>query len=196
MAQWTTDDLRNKGFDKDGNKIDKTKETAEIKSKTSKTPKKKIGNTVGDLNVNFPHAIFISGNVPSSKNSRNFGIARNADGSEKIKANGKRITSSFDSKTVQDFKKIAIPQFEANLHKFKRMVEGMKTPYTIYFKIIRKYAITEKGGHRFDYHNMVQIIADMMEKYGWIENDDAENAIFIPVQYGVNEEYPGVVIFV
>ena len=186
MGVWTVDDLKKKGFDENGNR----KKNAPSKKQA---PKEKEHVP---LKYDFPWAIFIEGQVPSSKNSRINGVRKNADGSDRLKANGKKDSFSMPNKTVREYKKIAIPQIQQNIQKFHRMLQGRQPPYNVYFKIIRKHKITAKGGYRFDYHNAIQIFADLMEQCGWIENDDAENIIphFIP--YGYDPERAGMVIMV
>lgn len=183
---WNPKDLLNKGYDENGNKIKKT---------SSKQIKPSQENRIFDYQ-SFPWAIFIEGNVPSSKNDRMFGVAKNIDGTVKKKENGKQMIFGGPNQRVKEYKKHAIPQFHNNIHKWYRMLQERNPPYTVYFKIVREKSITEKGGYKFDYHNMIQIVADLMEECGWIKGDDARNVMFVPVQYAVDEFKQGVVIFV
>lgn len=101
-------------------------------------------------------SIYIPTNVPSSKNS-------------------KRWTGKFliGSKTTLAYKKNVADYYALYKKKFHSMVKDKKPPYRVEFTFIRD------SKRRFDYCNAVQIVADMMVEYGWIEDDNAD--IFIPV---------------
>lgn len=120
--------------------------------------------------------IFIPGNVPSSKNS-------------KIWTGKHLIWSKAASKYVKDTEKYWI----SNCNTFRFNASGAidreaEYPIKISFKFIRG------SRHVFDYVNPLQTILDLMVKYGWIPDDNAD--IIIPVfeQYGYNKENPGVII--
>jgi Holliday junction resolvase RusA-like endonuclease len=68
------------------------------------------------------------------------------------------------------------------------MLEGKDKPYKVSFKFIRK------SRHKFDYVNPLQTVLDLMVKYLWIEDDNADEIIpsFEPYEY--NKEEPGVII--
>ncbi|WP_231099167.1 hypothetical protein [Streptobacillus moniliformis] len=98
--------------------------------------------------------IFIKGNVPSSKNSKQW--------------TGKFL---INSKTVSKYLKEYESQWITNKSKFLKMLENKETPYKIHFKFIRD------SRRKFDYHNAVQLPCDLMTKHGWLEDDDADNII-------------------
>lgn len=54
---------------------------------------------------------------------------------------------------------------------FHKMIENLEPPYHVCFKFIRD------SRRRFDLHNAIQIVADMMVEYGWLEDDDSLNLI-------------------
>lgn len=117
--------------------------------------------------------IYIPGNVPSLKNTKQ--IAR-----------GRLI----DCKRVRQYKKDTAEFF--NMHKmdFEKMVEDKPMPYYVHFKFIRD------SRRKFDYGNVVHILADLMTNYGWIEDDNAD--VFIPVfePYEYKKNDGGVYIWV
>ncbi len=115
--------------------------------------------------------IFIPGNTPSSKNSKFW--------------TGKFLISN---KTTLRFKDNTEKYFLVNKRKFKKMFSQIEAPYSVGFFFIRD------SKRRFDYVNIVQVIADLMVKYGWIEDDNAD--FFVPVflGYKVDKEHPGVEI--
>ena len=138
--------------------------------------------------------IFIPGNVPSSKNS-------------KIKSK----KGVFHSKTVRNYlaslgiKSFSTRKKEVDNHKTKEDIFGNRTevlknklrgqdpPYKIGFHFVRK------DKRSFDFHNMVQIIADLLVAYDIIEDDDMDHFIPVPYiknrsYYSINKEDPGVYI--
>tara|TARA_R110000751_G_scaffold307776_1_gene431529 strand:+ start:156 stop:599 length:444 start_codon:yes stop_codon:yes gene_type:complete len=138
------------------------------------------------------NAIFIPGNVPSSKNS-------------KIKTKH----GIFSSKTVKKYlsnlgiqrysvsKKQVIGfvrrdnEFMKFQNEFKSLVEKSKGDMIISFHFVRATK------HKFDFHNMVQIIADLMVAHDFIEDDNMDHFIPMPFKlknkwYSYNKNAPGV----
>lgn len=123
--------------------------------------------------------IFIPYNVPSSKNNR-----RNFRG------------ISLYSKVAENYVKITKAMFLDNKQQFLSMLEGKSKPYIIGFHFIRQ------SKHQFDFTNAVEILADLMQKYEWLENDNMDNAIFVPIEsvveqgkyYSYDKNNPGVYI--
>ena len=115
--------------------------------------------------------IFISGNVPSSKN-------------------GKRWTGKYliHSKTVMTYIKNSKNEYVENKEKFLNMIENKEIPYRISFKFHRS------SRRKFDYINPAQTIQDLMVKYGWIEDDNCLFMIPSFEEYEYNKENPGVKI--
>lgn len=123
--------------------------------------------------------IFIKGNVPSSKNSKQF-----------IKTKTGR-TCLINSKTVQKY----LAEFEyqyfdnKNRKKFKEMAEGKEKPLEIRFTFYRD------SKRKFDANNISQIVQDLMKKHNWIQDDNYDE--MIPVfnkDYFIDRENPGVII--
>ena len=99
-------------------------------------------------------SIFIFGNVPSSKNSKVW--------------TGRFLVNS---KTVTAYKKIAVPQFQANCSAFREIVRNKVLPLDIEFSFVRD------SKRLFDFVNMAQIVLDLMQEYGWIEDDNYLNVV-------------------
>ena len=95
--------------------------------------------------------IFIPGNVPSSKNSKQW--------------TGKFLVHS---KTTQAYVKKTKRHYKEKKADFYKLIEGKLPPYTISFKFVRGTK------HRFDYHNAIQIVADLMQECEWLEDDNAD----------------------
>lgn len=120
--------------------------------------------------------IFIPGNVPSSKNS-------------KIWTGRHLIWSKTATKYIKDTEKYWI----SNCNIFRFNASGAidreaEYPIDVSFRFIRG------SKHKFDYVNPLQTVLDLMVRYGWIPDDNAD--IIVPVfeQYEYNKENPGVYI--
>ena len=120
--------------------------------------------------------IFISGNTPSSKNSKQFVTLKN----------GK--TMLLNSKTVQKYIKESKADWLTNKNEFLKMLKGKEKPYKIELYFIRD------SRRRFDYINVAQIIFDLMQEYGYIEDDDSINVIPVFKGFEVDKARTGVEI--
>lgn len=97
-------------------------------------------------------AIRIEGNCPSSKNS-------------------KQITRSgfiVHSKQCQVYYKLTKQEWIAGAALFKETFKNEPKPYYVGFYYVRK------SKHKFDYINPNQTTLDLMVKYGWIDDDNAD----------------------
>lgn len=115
--------------------------------------------------------IWIPGDVRSSKNSKIW--------------TGKYLVMS---KAATRYIKQTAPFWNRYKNEFIKLIEGKEYPLKIEFTFIRG------SRQRFDYHNMVQLPLDLMQKYGWLEDDSATVVlpIFLPFQY--DKSNPGLVI--
>jgi putative uncharacterized protein FNV0869 len=120
--------------------------------------------------------IFIKGNTPSSKNSKQFVTLKT----------GK--TMLLNSKTVQKYIKNSKADWIKNKTDFLKMLKGKKKPYKIELYFIRD------SKRRFDYINAAQIIFDLMQEYGYIEDDDSTNVIPVFKGFEVDKARAGVEI--
>ena len=116
--------------------------------------------------------IFIPGNVPSSKNS-------------------KQMTRSkvlLSSKAVRKYLKNYSFFWLLYEPDFKFLIEKHDKPLKIEFQFTRESKAS------FDYINIVQLPLDLMQKYNWIENDDVYNVKPFFSDFVINKEMPGVKI--
>jgi len=120
--------------------------------------------------------IFINGNTPSSKNSKQFVTLKS----------GKTLL--INSKTVQKYIKESKTDWILNKRKFLKMLENKEKPYKIELYFVRD------SRRRFDYINAAQIIFDLMQEYGYIEDDDSTNVIPIFKGFEVDKVRTGVKI--
>lgn len=118
--------------------------------------------------------IFMSGNFPSFKNSKQ----RTAKGFMVM------------SKTVQKYLKANEEQWKTIPDEFRALTEED-------FPIVVGMHFVRGTRHRWDFHNMVQGVADLMVKHGWIPDDNMD--YFVPFCmfrsggfYHYNKESPGV----
>jgi Holliday junction resolvase RusA-like endonuclease len=116
---------------------------------------------------------FIPGNVPSSKN-------------------GKQWTGRYFvySKATKRYQKESRDWYLVYRDEFKEIIKDLPKPLVIEFEFVR-------DSHRkFDYVNPLQTVQDFMVEAGWMEDDNADELIprFLPYRY--DKEKPGVYISV
>lgn len=114
---------------------------------------------------------FIPYNVPSSKNSKQW--------------TGKILISS---KATQDYKRATAKYYSLYGKEFREITENLPKPLKVSFTFIRG------SKHKFDYINPLQTVQDIMVKYNWIEDDNAD--IIIPEfkPYIYDKKKSGVII--
>lgn len=154
-------------------------------------------------------SIFLSGDVPSSKNSKEIGFFFVKEGETSnwffnMKGTLRGIRPTLRSSEVTEaYVKMIVPQIINNKKRFKELVEGKPNPLVIQLHFVRK------THGRWDFHNLVQAVADSISgsywKHDkqiphiatqWIKDDDVSNALFIPPLtgevYTVDKTRPGV----
>lgn len=118
-----------------------------------------------------PASLYIPGNVPSSKNSKQWtGYAL------------------IDSVTTRRYKREHVFEYTMMKKSFQKLFEGERKPLKVGLYFVRD------SRRRFDYINVCQVIADLMVKYEWIEDDSAEYFIPIFLGYHVDKKKAGVII--
>jgi len=117
--------------------------------------------------------IFIPGNVPSSKNSKQW--------------TGKML---INSKATRKYISNTRIYYMKNKMKFRKMLKNKRRPYKIYFKFIRGTK------HKFDYLNPAQTVQDLMVKNGWIMDDNCDEMMPIFDKYEYDKNNCGVHIWV
>ena len=122
--------------------------------------------------------IFISGNTPSSKNSKQFVTLKT----------GKTLL--INSKTAQKYIKESKAEWLINKNEFFKMLKDKEKPYKVELYFIRD------SKRKFDYINAAQIVFDLMQEYGYIEDDDSQNIIPVFRGFEVDKARAGVEISV
>ena len=117
--------------------------------------------------------IFISGNVPSLKNSKRIIIRGHKP-------------SLISSKSVMRYKEECGFQYIHYKSVFQELIKSKEKPYRIGFYFVRDTK------SRFDYINIAQLPLDLMTKFGWLEDDDANNVIPVFLGYEVDKRNAGV----
>lgn len=125
--------------------------------------------------------IFIAGNTPSSKNSKRIITITN-------KKTGKKTTRLINSEVTEKYIKNSKADWLINKNEFLKMLKGKEKPYKIELFFIRD------SRRRFDYINAAQIIFDLMQEYGYIEDDDSQNIIPVFKGFEVDKARTGVKI--
>lgn len=125
--------------------------------------------------------IFISGNTPSSKNSKRIITITS-------KKTGKKTTRLINSEVTEKYIKNSKADWVLNKRNFLKMLVGKEKPYKVELFFIRD------SKRRFDYINAAQIIFDLMQVYGYIDDDDSTNVILIFKGFEVDKARAGVEI--
>jgi len=125
--------------------------------------------------------IFISGNTPSSKNSKRIITITN-------KKTGKETTRLINSEVTEKYIKNSKADWILNKRNFLKMSVGKEKPYRIELYFIRD------SKRKFDYINAAQIVFDLMQEYGYIEDDDSTNIIPVFKGFEVDKSRAGVEI--
>lgn len=114
---------------------------------------------------------FIPGNVPSSKNGKRW--------------TGKHLIWS---KTAIKYVKDTDIFWKEKSAYFKNEIINLEFPLVVSFKFIRG------SKHKFDYVNPLQTVLDLMVRYEWIPDDNADVILPVFEPYEYNKENPGVII--
>lgn len=112
-------------------------------------------------------------NVPSKKNS-------------KIITKNKRVISS---KLVQYYERWCSPILKQQLPTWQKIIQNKPLPLKVSFYFYRD------SKRKWDFVNIVQVLADLMQKEGYLVDDDTKN--FIPLYAGeeiVPKKEAGVII--
>ena len=116
--------------------------------------------------------IWIKGNVPSSKNSK----VRTKSG---LMIHSKQSREYYDATQVD---------WIDNRMKFEAMFAKEPKPWYVGFYFVRK------SKHKFDYNNANQSLTDLMTKYEWIDDDNADEIKPVFINYHYDKLNPGVYI--
>lgn len=145
--------------------------------------------------------IFVPYNVASSKNSK---IAT-SKGVFHSKAVKKYLTKlgiqkySVSKRTVQGYARRP-NLFQHCLKDFPKLLEGKKKPYLIGLHFVRD------SKRKADFHNLAQIVMDLLVAHGFIEDDDMTEVFPIPMDreglvfpnprnyFSIDRDNPGVYI--
>lgn len=124
--------------------------------------------------------IWISGNVPSSKNSKRL-----------VTPKGGNRPLIIHSKTTTRYIKNTKLDWLEQKEVFKKLTKDLKYPVRVGMHFVRGTR------HKFDWINMCQIVQDMMVEHQWIEDDNMDFLVPVPFKlqgsyYTYSKENPGV----
>jgi Holliday junction resolvase RusA-like endonuclease len=131
--------------------------------------------------------IHLKGNIPSSKNSQVMtkrGIFKSKTVSQYLQKIGVQSYSS-SKKTYENYK-TRINQIEKIRPEFLEMVKDKKVPLKVGFYFIRD------SKRKADFHNLVQILADLFTAHNLIVDDSMDYFIPVFLGYHVDKENAGV----
>lgn len=170
-----------------------------LKTQLDEVGQEELKSILEEYEFSTDEVIFISGNVPSQKNSEQI-YWKKMDKHTDMKIRcfnqyGKQVVP-FISKSdiVQEYRKATKEQFMTLKSNWQDLTNGSVMPYRVEMIFIRD---TKRI---YDHHNAIQVIADSMEYYGWIPEDDTKNLLIYPpldrtkpVEI-INQNCPGVII--
>jgi Holliday junction resolvase RusA-like endonuclease len=107
-----------------------------------------------------PRLFFIPGAVPSSKNSRIL----------------TRKGLFIGSKATQKYRKSSAAYWTKFKEEFKSLLEGQSKPIIIGMHFVRG------SRHKWDFINPAQTIQDEMTKAGWIDDDNVDEILPVPLE--------------
>ena len=122
-------------------------------------------------------AIFIPGNVPSLKNSKQIMVF-----------GGKKAL--VPSKTHRKYHKATLPIWKELGSVFRARTESDVPPFEVKFYFVRD------SRRRFDYTSAIDTCQDIMSEAGWWEDDNADICKPRAIGYHVQKEKAGVWIWV
>lgn len=127
--------------------------------------------------MSLPKLFFIPGAVPSSKNSR------------VMTRSGLFIAS----KATQKYRKSSAAFWSKHKLEFQAVVAEMTKPIIIGMHFVRA------SRHKWDFINPAQTIQDEMSKAGWIDDDNVEEILPVPLYidgkpWSYDKDKPGVYI--
>lgn len=136
--------------------------------------------------------IWLDGNIPSSKNSK-IKTSRGIFHSKTVKKYLQNLgvqRFSVSKKEVLGYK-TRPNKFEALREQFKQEMEGKEYPLKIAFHFVRGTK------HKCDFHNIVQLLADLLVAHDFIEDDNMDCFLPFPYKYkgayhSYDKENPGV----
>lgn len=138
--------------------------------------------------------IWVPFNVPSLKNSK-IKTSRGIFPSKTVKKYLQKLGIQRYSVSKKEVKGYVTKEnlFENLRWEFQKQIKDKTYPLKIGFHFIRD------SKRKFDFHNAVQIIADLMVAHNFIEDDDMTCFLPVPLKYkgkyySINKEKPGVLI--
>ena len=139
--------------------------------------------------------VFISGNIPSSKNSKiatSIGVFHSKTVTKWLREQG-ILSYSVSKKQVQTYKTKQCV-FPVTQLKELMMSAGEKTGERYPIKLGIHFVRNSKA--KFDFHNICQIIMDIMVAFDIIEDDNMDCVLPFPMKiddkwYSINKENPG-----
>lgn len=165
MTTHSADEFRNL-YEQKGGKI--VLRQVPLKSRRVKVDPEKVlseQQLLQSLGIDPSTAIFIRGEVPSSKNSKRIFPRYTSKSSWKF--NGKSAVPFItDSAFTEKYKKSVRGEFQSKVMEWKKLIAGVPLPLYVEFIFIRS---TKQG---WDYNNLTECPQDLMVETGWIEDDN------------------------
>ena len=196
MASYTKEDLQKLGLTEIEPGVYQKITTPVVKSKPelkkSEIKHKSIINIMAL--VAESKGIFIPGNVPSSKNSKDIWYKPIGADSKSVvrcyRGNQRVVPFITDSKRVKEYREKVEYHFKMYHQQFIELTKGKPFPLNIGFQFVRE---RDNG---WDFNNIGQVVQDMMKEYGWIPDDNHKYLVPVYKQPLLDKKLPGVIITV
>lgn len=164
MESYSAEEYRNL-FTQQGKKIVRRESPKTGRVKIDPAKVRSEDQILEALGIKPGTAIFIRGEVPSSKNSKQ--IFPKPTSRSSWKHNGRTVVPFItDSKATAKYKKEQKKEYASRVMEWKKIVAGRKAPLFVEFIFIR--ATKQK----WDYNNLTECPQDLMQACGWIDDDD------------------------
>ena len=140
--------------------------------------------------------IFIPNNVPSLKNSKVATTVGMGQNKKTVLLPSKTVKKYLQKMGIQKYSpKGSVDEYATRPNIFRESVgdyfEGIQLPVRVKFFFVRD------SRRKFDFHNAVQIIADLLVAHGFIPDDNMDCFVPYPMtsngrDYAVDPKHPGV----
>ena len=139
--------------------------------------------------------IFIPNNVPSLKNSKTMTTIGKGKNKRPILLPSKTVKKYLQTMGIKKYSGKKVEDYATRPNLFRESIgdyfQGAQLPVKVKFFFVRD------SKRKFDFHNAVQIIADLLVAHGFIEDDNMDCFIPFPMMsdgefYRVDKNKPGV----
>lgn len=140
--------------------------------------------------------IFIPHNVPSLKNSKVATTVGKGPNKKTVLLPSKTVKKYLQALGIKKYSSSGgVEEYTNRENDFRKAIGDYFQGVT--FPVKLKFFFVRSTRRKFDFHNAVQIIADLLVAHGYFPDDDMDHFLPYPMQtdhgwYAVNKKEPGV----